>query len=395
MHSQESFIEAVNAPADAASPIYLKSLHLTAFRNYQYLHIDATDRTPVILHGHNGAGKTNILEAISMLMPGRGIRRAQLRELDCQPQGRAWAIFAELHGREGEVDIGTAREDNPLDDIQTDKRIVKIDGQHAKSHFTLARHMSLVWLTPQMNQLFSEGNSIRRRFLDRLVFTFDTNHASRDNSYSMLMRERNKLLQQSTDPMWLESLEQRIAEQAVAIAVSRLQMIEYLNIILDECNHSFPRAHLALNGIVEQAIIDGKSAVETELYFQEILANSRKYDRESGRQRSGTHRTELIVTYTTKNMEAAQCSSGEQKALLLSIILAQVEAMVRWQQHIPLLLLDEVAAHLDASRRLELFNKICNIGAQAWMTGTDAHYFKDLKGRAQFFNVSNGTIIQE
>ncbi len=392
--------------------IFLSSLTLSNFRNYSYARIEVTPQ-PVVLIGANGAGKTNILEAISLLTVGRGLRRAKLSELAPLPSpppqagegtrifplhevGRAregWAIAATVCGRNGEVKIGTGRDGENLEDA--DKRIVKIDGKIIRGQAELASHISLIWLTPQMEQLFSEGTSAGRKFLDRLVFSFEPEHATRINEYDYAMRERNKLLQHGrADTHWLDSLENTMAGCAAAIAISRLSTCEHINHTINASNLSFPKALVDVSGFAEDMLKNGSSAIEVENALKNAFAVGRNQDAAAGRALTGTHRSELRVTHILKNMPAESCSMGEQKALMLSIILAQARSGARWHGVTPIILLDEVAGHLDATRRLELFEEICQIGAQVWMTGTDRQSFDGLEGKSQFFVIEGGEVLQ-
>ena len=404
----------------------LQSLSLNNFRNYSYARIDLSD-APVVLTGSNGAGKTSILEAVSLLTPGRGLRRARLSELDSKspsplegeggvgglspqsnilrdsplpnppPQGgrenRGWAVAASIQGMQGEVKIGTGRDPESGDD-SADKRIVRIDGKPARGQAELARHFSVIWLTPQMEQLFQEGTSAGRKFLDRLVFSFDPEHASRVSEYEYAMRERNKLLQnERIDTIWLDALEQTMAETGAAIANARLHTVEHINDTIHRSTLSFPKADIQVLGIIEDKLQNGLAAVQAEEEFKALLKSARGQDRAAGRTLSGTHRSAMQVKHVIKQMPAESCSTGEQKALLLSIVLAQARAGAQWHGVVPVLLLDEVVAHLDATRRLELFEEICEINAQTWMTGTDAALFAGLEQKAQAFRVENGEII--
>ncbi len=369
----------------------LSSLLLSNFRNYSYSRIEVTP-APVVLTGSNGAGKTNILEAISLLTPGRGIRRAKLSELDNKGlQNTPWAVAATIAGRFGDVKIGTGRDPENLDDA--DKRITKIDGKLVKGQTELARHLSLVWLTPQMEQLFQESASSARKFFDRLVYSFDTEHASRVNEYEFAMRERNRILQGDRfDAIWLDALEQTMAETGAAIAQARLATSEHINQTIQDSQLSFPKAYIRIIGVLEQRLEEGLAAVAIEQDFKNALAGSRNLDRAAGRTLSGPHRSEMQVIHMGKNMPAESCSTGEQKAMLLSIVLAQARSGARWHGLVPVLLLDEVVAHLDATRRMELFEEIHNIGAQAWMTGTDPALFSAFGNRAQFFSIDHADI---
>ncbi len=367
--------------------IHIKTLILSNFRNYSYAHLEV-DIRPVVLVGANGAGKTNILEAISLLTPGRGLRRASVSELDNLHNGKPWALHAEIEGLKGPANIGTGRECNG-----NDKRIVKIDEKTARSHTDLARIFSVLWLTPQMDTLFIEGNSERRKFLDRLVFSFDGAHATRVNAYESVMRERNRLLQMGqTDPVWLTALEKKMAEQGIAIAVARQNAAEQLNNAMNIPTHVFPKAHIVLSGAVEE-LLTQNSALATENGFRDSLKSSRAQDAAAGRALTGVHRTKIDVIHKEKNLPAEFCSTGEQKALLVSIVLAQAQAGALWHGNVPVMLLDEVATHLDGTRREALFTELQALGAQCWLTGTDHDVFEGLD--AQVLAVDHGSIQAE
>ena len=273
------------------------------------------------------------------------------------------------------------------------QRIVKIDGKIARSQAELARHLAMLWLTPQMEQLFHEGASAGRKFLDRLVYSFDSSHASRVNEYEFAMRERNKLLATGQgDAHWLDTLEQTMAETGAAIASARLSACEHINAAIRNSPLSFPKAHIEIHGLMEDKLAAGEAAVAVEETAKKTFKENRRQDEAAGRTLAGPHRSEMQVIHMEKQMPAESCSTGEQKALLLSIVLAQARAGAKWHGVVPVLLLDEVAAHLDATRRLELFEEICQIRAQAWMTGTDVKLFEGLEGKAQFFSVENGEV---
>lgn len=383
-----------SAEKDIVTRISLSTLSLSNFRNYEYARIEVSP-APVVLTGPNGAGKTNILEAISLLSLGRGLRRAKLLDIDQRStiSSSPWAIVANVIGRMGEVKIGTGRDGESVDGA--DKRIVKINGKIMRGQAELAHHVSLIWLTPQMEQLFSEGVSYGRKFLDRLVFSFDTEHASLINEYEYAMRERNKLLQYGrADTSWLDALEQTMADRAASIAMARLSTCEHINHTIMASPLSFPKAHVNVSGFAEDLLKNGSSAIDLENSMKNALAEGRNGDATAGRTLTGTHRSEFRVTHIQKNMQAESCSMGEQKALMLSIILAQARAGARWHLVTPIILLDEVAGHLDAAKRFELFEEICDIGAQIWMTGTDLSLFAGLQGKAQFFKVENDNVVQ-
>lgn len=366
---------------------YVQKLSLSHFRNYQFASFEV-DAGPVVLIGPNGAGKTNILEAISLLSPGRGLRRAVLADIDNVAENTPWAISAEICGLQGITTLGTGRSQENED--AADKRIVKIDGKVVRGQTELAKYFTAIWLTPEMDTLFIEGGTARRKFLDRLVYAFDTDHVSRVNTYDYAMRERNRLLQIGrSDPMWLSALEGKMAEHGIAIAVARADATDRLNNVMVCSEHSFPKAQLSLSGIVETALAEN-SALIAEEKFKEILLQNRGQDASIGRALAGIHRTHVEVMHNKKNMSAERCSTGEQKALLMSIILAQAKAGVAWYGKVPVLLFDEVASHLDSIHRNELFTVLSELGIQFWLTGTDREIFSGLKAR--FLHIENGII---
>lgn len=377
--------------------LHIRSLALYGFRNYASQRIEVS-AAPVVLAGHNGAGKTNILEALSLLTPGRGLRKAKLGDMDSRQQGQwsPWVIAAQAEGMQGAVQIGTSREPTDSED-SSDKRLTRIDGKPVRGQAELARHLAMIWLTPQMEQLFQEGASAARKFLDRLVYTFDADHAGRVTEYEFAMRERNRLLAlpHAADPSWLDALEQTMAEVGAAIASARLNTVEHMNTTIQQSPLSFPKAWVHVHGAVEDALAAGTPAVHVEAASKDTLKASRRQDAAAGRSLHGVHRSEMRVIHQLKQIPAESCSTGEQKALLLSMVLAQARASARWRGVVPLLLLDEVAAHLDATRRLELFEEICQIGAQTWLTGTDRSLFEGMQGKAQFFLVEGGRAVPQ
>ncbi len=367
----------------------ITELSLHHFRNYEHGHVE-TSPGPVVITGHNGAGKTNILEAISLLSPGRGFRKVKLAELS--REGQPWVVSARVMRGEEEIHIGTGL------DISTeeasDKRLVKIDGKPAKSHMELAAHTAIVWLIPQMDQLFQEGGTARRKFIDRLVYHFDTEHASRVNAYETAMRERNRLLSEPRpDPLWLDAIEAKMAELGTAIAIARAESVLHVNEMMQQATTPFPKGHIRLVGLVEEAQGEGLPSLEIEHRYREALAKNRSEDANSGRTLIGAHRTQVEVIYLDKNVPVEQCSTGEQKAMLLSIVLAEARAGQHWRGITPIVLLDEVVAHLDETRRNALFSEVLALGAQAWLTGTDRELFGGLLPRAQHIKIEAGKVV--
>ncbi len=377
-------------------------LMVSEFRSYETGSINLDSR-PVVLTGPNGAGKTNLLEALSLLSPGRGLRGAKLSELvrrnpsDVVAPGRKWAISAVLKAQGDEMTIGTGLEEAPNGN---DKRIVRIDGETQSGPTVLSSYLSVVWLTPAVDRIFVEGASQRRKFLDRLVLGHDTGHSSRVSAFERAMRERQSLLERGeNDKSWLEGLEATMAENAVAVAAARRAYVQHLQAEIDRAevqDDLFPRADLRLDGTLCQELGEGSSALEIEDQYMAALRASRPLDTAAGRALNGPHRTDFVVHHRGKNMTAKACSTGEQKALLVGLILAN--ARLRKSSNggaAPLMLLDEIAAHLDAHRRAALFDEICAMGAQAWMTGTDAHLFEAFEDRAQYFEVNESQVIAQ
>ena len=372
--------------ADSAGPS-LARLVLTDFRCYAEARITVAS-APVVLTGPNGAGKTNLLEAVSFLSPGRGLRRAKLSEID-RRGGGSWALSMEMSTADGPVQIGTGRDGKSE---SGERRLVRIDGAPAKSQTELARLTSLIWLTPQMDRLFSESASARRRFLDRLVLGFDPEHATRLGSYERAMRDRSRLLRDGTgDAAWLGALEEEMAAHGVALAAARAHCVMRLDRACAEARGPFPQAHLVIEGEVE-ALLEKMPALAVEDEVRRRLAAHRRIDADSGVTSFGPHRADLAVVHVGNGMPAALCSTGEQKALLLAILLAQARLIAAQCGHAPIMLLDEVAAHLDAERRAALYQEILGLKAQAWLTGTDAALFSPLRQNAQFFAVADARI---
>lgn len=371
------------------TPHAITSLSLENFRNYRTLALDVPP-APVVLRGRNGAGKTNILEAISLLAPGRGLRGARLREMDAAVTGAPWVVAAHVVTRGEAAFIGTGRDGEAV----AEKRIIKINGEKVKSHAALANHACIQWLTPSMDQVFIEGGTARRKLLDRLVYGFAPEHAARVTAYEAAMRERNKLLteRERADPYWLSVLEQQMAEHAVAITLARQEVLQRLTHELREDLAAFPRAVLRLEGVLETWLEAGGSALEVEQKFAERLMLLRAVDGARGRASVGPQRSDLIVIHQPKNMLAESCSTGEQKALLLSIMLAAARARANWCNVAPILLLDEVIAHLDVDKRASLFDLIRQCRIQAWMTGTDAADFKGLEGFSTILEIDGGMV---
>ncbi|MEL7469684.1 MAG: DNA replication/repair protein RecF [Pseudomonadota bacterium] len=347
------------------TPVTLSAVTLSHFRSYTRAEIE-TDGKSVALFGPNGAGKTNVLEAISMLSPGRGLRRAAAEDLSRQPEAIGWKITALLAAQDRTHELETFSEGAA-------SRTTRIDGKPAPQ-LSLGRLSRILWLVPAMDRLWSEGADGRRRFLDRIAMSFEPSHAEAVLTYEKAMRERNRLLKEQTrDPAWYRGLEAQMARAGSRIQNNRDQALLLLHSAQDEADTTFPTADLALTNADETALPEGEDAL-----FQAI-ADSRPRDLAAGRSLIGPHRADLAATYRAKGVAAKHCSTGEQKALLISLVLANARALARDFQTPPILLLDEVAAHLDAGRRQALYTEIRALGCQAWMTGTGPELFDGLQ----------------
>ena len=376
--------------AEHGGRVGVTRLVLTDFRNYRSARLEL-DPDPVVLSGLNGAGKTNLLEAMSFLSPGRGLRNARLSDIDRRDGGEAsasgWAVAATVATRRGPVAIGTGRIG-----AEGERRTVRIDSEPAKSQAALGERLGVLWLTPQMDRLFIEGPTGRRRLLDRLVLGLDPAHAARVARYEQALRERSRLLRDgSDDAAWLGALEEIMAAEGVAVAAARRDAVERLDRVCGTAEGAFPRARLTLIGTLE-SWLDTIPALAVEERFRAALAQSRASDALSGGTGLGPHRSDLGVFHAEKGIAAEAASTGEQKALLIAILLAQARLQRAVRGEPPLLLLDEVAAHLDATRRASLFEVLAGLESQAWITGTDAALFAPLNGAARFLTVRDGAL---
>ena len=427
-HKNEFPVPIASSAASGAA-CAVKRLRLSNFRNYGRLALDLSAQV-VVLSGANGAGKTNLLEAISFLSPGRGLRRARLRDVarkinrktdrkaepSSDPSGDPpgdfsgdaplnkaeagdaatdcatdWAVAATVQGPSGQVKLGSSL---ARTERGTDRRLARQDGENV-SPASLARAIGVQWLTPQMDRLFLEGPSSRRRFLDRLVLGLDPDHGRRVAAYERSLRERAKLLRVGgADPAWLSALEARMAADGVAVAAARREALARLQRLLSDTAGAFPKAGLAIEGRIE-GWLDDQPAVEVESRFADMLAANRRRDGEANVTCDGPHRSDLTVHHLDKDMPAALCSTGEQKALLIAVMLANARAEAGRRGAAPILLLDEVAAHLDRQRRVALFAEILALGGQAWLSGTDRELFEPLLGQAQFVSVDRGRATLE
>jgi DNA replication and repair protein RecF len=377
------------ATGAAPAPLAVRQVRLTDFRNYRQLRLDCGVE-PVVLVGPNGAGKTNLLEALSFLAPGRGLRRARLDEVTRRPDGATWAVAATLDTPEGRLAIGTGLE--PGRDGGLPRRVVRIDGRPAQGQTALGLHVAAVWLTPQLDRLFLDGPGERRRFLDRLVTALLPEHAGDVAAYENALRQRARLLGEGNrDPHWFTALEDTMARHGVALATNRADTVQRLDAAARLGIGPFPRASLAMAGEID-GWIAAMAALDAEDRLRAALAGSRLRDAESGTTSIGPHRSDLAVRHLDLDLPAAEGSTGQQKALLVSISLAHARLVALSRGRPPLLLLDEIAAHLDAERRSALFDEVLALGVQSWMTGTDAELFKPLADRAQVLRVADGSI---
>lgn len=390
----------------------VERLTLTDFRNYASLRLNA-EIAPIVVYGENGSGKTNILEAISFLTPGRGLRGARLADIKrFIPQITGtneysfisplnWAVAADVIKNDEMYTVATAVEKSARDDYESDeirsfeRRIVKVDNAKLSSQGDLGKYFSATWLTPQMDRLFRGGSQPRRSFLDRLVYAFDMEHAKRTASFEHLYRERYKLLKEGkNDNYWLDSIEENMATTGVAIAAARREQIARLNAFIEnEPDDVFPSVRLELDGKIEK-MLDSKPAVLVEDEYKSMLSKQRNFalDYEN---LEGVNRTDFKVYFRKKGMPAELCSTGEQKSLLISIILAQAKCQTLHQGFAPVMLLDEVAAHLDDVKREALLEKITDLNVQAWITTTNPELFDSLRNDAHFFEVRNNQVFSD
>jgi DNA replication and repair protein RecF len=365
---------------------YISRLRLNAFRNYEAAALDLDGR-PVVLTGSNGAGKTNLLEAISLLAPGRGLRRASFDELSNSASDLPWAVAATIETPDGPADIGTGSAPGE------GTRKVRINGANARAIEQMSDYLRLLWLTPAMDGLFTGPASDRRRFLDRLVTTLIPGHSASVSAYESAMRQRNRLLEENADPLWIGAVETEMAAHAAALHFARIDCIVHLEALIEEslADQSFPAARLALTPLFEDHHEPiSSSGLETELKSR--WASSRALDRAAGRTTFGPHRLDFEIVYAQKKIPAAMGSTGEQKALLVRLILAHARLVKRMTAIAPFLLLDEIAAHLDPARRAALFAALDALDTQCFMTGTDPMLFEALGNRARRITVSDSRL---
>lgn len=388
----------IAAETDAAGRrLWLARLGLMDFRNYASASLHLGPES-VILNGSNGAGKTNILEAVSLLAPGRGLRGANFAELARLDASSGWSVSARASIDGAEIVLGTGQIAPPGNPAPLG-RMVRIDGAPASGSGALGDYIQVLWLTPAMDGLFTGPASERRRFLDRMVASFDQAHRTRLNQFERAMRQRNRLLEMGErSERFFAAIEAQMAETGTAIAAARVEALDRMASVIAAGRQgresAFPWAELALEGWLE-ALVRQAAALDAEDAYILRLAEARERDRAAGRTLEGPHRADLRVAHGPKQMPGHLCSTGEQKALLIGLILAHARAVKDARGGLaPLLLLDEIAAHLDLARRAALFAEIELLGAQAWMTGTDPEIFAPLEGSAQFFTVASGVTTR-
>lgn len=382
---------------DAAPRLWVERLTLTGFRNYAALSLELGPG-PVVLTGPNGSGKTNVLEAVSLLAPGQGLRQSPLADLAKSGGDGSWAVSARVHTAVGAVIIGTGQTASAPDDGRGAARLVRIDGDTKSGSGALGEYVEMVWVTPATDGLFTGPASERRRFLDRLIVCFDSGHRTRAGRFERAMAQRNRLLADGTTRgAGLDGLELVMAEMGIAIAAARAEAAAALTSVIDarrarDPASPFPWSDVRLEGSIDQDLA-ARPAVDVEDTYARLLRGVRERDRAAGRALDGPHRSDLVVAHGPKATAARHSSTGEQKALLMGLLLAHAELVAaRRDGMAPMLLLDEVTAHLDVDRRAALFDELLRIGAQAWMTGTDHQSFERLSGRAQFWRVGDGSM---
>lgn len=368
-------------------------LVLNRFRNHPSFDM-SFPASHIAIVGKNGAGKTNILEAISLLAPGKGLRSARLSDMesydaDPTPHTGNWSVFASLNTPAGDVSIGTGK--TPED--TSDKRRIKINGEPVSGQTELSQYLSVCALTPQMDHIFAEGISSRRHYMDQLTGQFYPDHIRHLSIYNHARTERMKLLQRgNADPIWLDSLEKRMSEHTFAIAAARRESIALLQQSVDAMASSFPKARLEAKGEVE-TLLATHSSLEAEDRYREMLTASRRSDQQTGRTEHGSHRSDFIAIHESTHLPAEYCSTGEQKALLLTITLATARAKQQWFGVSPLMLLDEVASHLDETKRDALFLELQQLNSQCWMTDTDERIFMDFPSKIHVLTIEKSNIL--
>jgi DNA replication and repair protein RecF len=366
-------------------------LGLQDFRSYRTLDLKIAARL-VALVGENGAGKTNLLEALSLFCPGRGLRRAEWSSLPHRDGAGGFAISLDLDDGAHRLGLGSS----PGGEALPRQRLARIDGEDAGSSAAFADHLRLVWLTPEIDGLFRGSAGERRRFLDRLVLAMDAGHGSRSAALERALRTRNRLLAESPDEgRWLDAVEREVAELGVAVALARHECVRHLKTLIEggiDPGSAFPWASISLQGEFDD-LVTGSPAVTVEEHYRQALRDMRQRDRGAGRTLMGPQASEFAVAHGPKGIPAALGSTGEQKALIIGLVMAHAKLVRRMCGTAPVMLLDEVAAHLDPARREALYRELDALGAQVWMTGTDEALFESLGGEAQRLAVRDGTVL--
>ena len=370
-------------------------LMLSDFRSYAALDLHVGEAPLVALVGDNGVGKTNLMEALSLLTPGRGLRRADFSELARHGGSGGFTIAATLLGPAGDTRLGTGY--LPAGPDGSGGRICRIDGVTVSASSAFADYLRVVWLTPALDGLFAGPAGDRRRFLDRLVLAVDASHGSRVNAFEKAMRSRNRLLAEDVPPQaWLDAVERELAELAVAVSAARAETVARLAALIEATRDGaspFPSADVKLEGEIE-AMIGVMPAVEVEDRYRAMLRDGRARDRAAGRTLTGPQASDLVVRHRAKALPAEQCSTGEQKALLIGLVLAHARLVATMSGIAPIVLMDEVAAHLDPRRRAALYQALDALGSQVWMTGADPALFADLPRQAACFLITPGHAAQ-
>jgi len=374
-------------------------LSLFHFRNYETLNLPIA-RGPIVLTGQNGAGKTNILEAISLFSPGRGLRTSKLSDMSNTSFREGPLFWASSLTLSDDVHLSTGLE-HSLTTQSGEKRVHKIQGESVKGQSPFTEWLNIFWLTPETDRLFLESPAVRRKFVDRLVYGEDPLHAERLNRYEHALRERLQVLRSGGDPMWLKPLEEQLSTLGVAIAIARKNLMQRLNEGQQYQHDLFPRFDNHMVGDIDEWV-QNDYAVNVEAKILDRLKSERPLDLDSGTTRTGPHRSDWQVTHRTKNRIAPQCSTGEQKVLLIAVMLSFIQQKVRRDDRLTVILLDDVIAHLDFHHRVVLFDQICALqnnhekdctgSVQTWLTGTDPLLFETLIGQGQFFSVDNAIL---
>ncbi len=388
------------APQARARPLPcgVTRLALADFRSYARLDLTVAGQT-IVLTGDNGAGKTNALEALSLLTPGRGLRRAELGEFARNEGAGGFAVSVEMETPSGPVQLGAGIE--PPNGAAPVRKF-RIDREPAPSIRAFCEHVRVVWLTPAMDGLFAGPAGDRRRFLDRIVLSIDADHGARVNAMERALRGRNRLLEGRLDHagrVWLDAIEREIAELAIAVSAARFETVAKLAALIAQGRGAdkgagdaqFPSAELKLEGEID-ALVETRPALEAEDAYRRILRDNRGRDAAAGRTLVGPQSSDLSVRHLDKQAPAAQLSTGEQKALLVGLVLAQARLVKAMSGIAPLVLLDEIAAHFDPARRTALYERLGGLGGQVWLSGADPSTFAGLEGRAQMLKVTPGAI---